>query len=113
MNEIRPPREPIRQALFQRSLEQALQLPPGYSKVAVLIIRWDESIDDFKERHTKEVSLNAFQAFKILAKMGSDCTIAENLCRPVRLHVQSSLDSELQKATSGLEQSYFESYLRT
>lgn len=56
MNEIRPPREPIRQALFQRSLEQALQLSPGYSKVAVLIIRWDESIDDFNERHTKEIA---------------------------------------------------------
>jgi hypothetical protein len=50
-------REPIRQALFQRKSNKALKLPNGYLKVAVLIIRWDKSIDDFKG-HTEEVSLN-------------------------------------------------------
>lgn len=48
-------REPERQALFRNAANKALHLPNGYLKVAVLIIRWDETIDDFKG-HTKEVS---------------------------------------------------------
>jgi hypothetical protein len=48
------PREPTRQALFLNASNRALNLPNGYLKVEVLIIRWDESIDDFKG-HTEEV----------------------------------------------------------
>lgn len=51
-------RESVRQALFQATSNKALQLPSGYLKVAVLIIRWDESIDDFKEKHTEEVGFD-------------------------------------------------------
>ncbi|KAH8729022.1 hypothetical protein GQ44DRAFT_571519, partial [Phaeosphaeriaceae sp. PMI808] len=47
-------REPTRQALFQRKANEALSLPNGYLDVAVLIMRWDESIDDFKG-HTEEI----------------------------------------------------------
>ncbi|KAH7382740.1 hypothetical protein DE146DRAFT_240565 [Phaeosphaeria sp. MPI-PUGE-AT-0046c] len=49
-------REPKRQALFQTNSNKALELPDGYLKVAVLMIRWDESIDDFKDRHTEEIA---------------------------------------------------------
>jgi hypothetical protein len=49
-------RESVRQSLFQTKSNKALKLPNGYLKVAVLIIRWDKSIDDF-EGHTEEVSL--------------------------------------------------------
>lgn len=49
-----PQREAVRQALFQRKCNDTLKLPNGYLKVAVLIIRWDESIDDFPG-HTEEV----------------------------------------------------------
>jgi hypothetical protein len=49
-----PQREPIRQALFQKKCNDTLKLPNGYLNVAVLIIRWDESIDDLPG-HTEEV----------------------------------------------------------
>jgi hypothetical protein len=41
--------------MFQRKVNDVLKLPNGYLNAAVLIIRWDESIDDF-EGHTGEVS---------------------------------------------------------
>jgi hypothetical protein len=49
-------REAVRQAIFQRRSNNALKLPNGYLKVAALIIRWDEKIDDFKG-HTEEVRI--------------------------------------------------------
>jgi hypothetical protein len=49
------PREAENQALFQRTSNDILEIPDSYFKVAVLIIRWDESIDDLKG-HTEEVS---------------------------------------------------------
>ena len=48
-------RDAVRQAMFQEASDEALNIPLGYLKVAVKIIRWDESIDDFKG-HTEEVS---------------------------------------------------------
>lgn len=48
-------RDAVRQAIFQEASDEALNIPLGYLKVAVKIIRWDESIDDFKG-HTEEVS---------------------------------------------------------
>jgi hypothetical protein len=51
-------REPTRQTLFQKKCNDTLELPNGYLKVAVLIIRWDESIDDFKG-HTEEVGFKS------------------------------------------------------
>jgi hypothetical protein len=33
-----------------------LKLPPGYRKVAVLLIKWSSEIDEFKERGEQEVS---------------------------------------------------------
>ena len=82
-------REPVRQAVFQRRSNQALKLPNGYLKVAVLIIRWDESIDDFKG-HTEEVSraANAESLDKSLPK-STDQSTQRNLRGKIRLRMQS------------------------
>jgi hypothetical protein len=48
-------REDERQKLFDKVSNTILDIPNGYCKVEVLIIRWDESIDEFKD-HDKEVS---------------------------------------------------------
>lgn len=48
-------KESVRQAWFQSEANDVLQVPNGYLKVTVLIIRWDESIDEFKG-HEQEVS---------------------------------------------------------
>ena len=47
-------REAERQLLFQNEVNDALDIPNGYSNVAVLVVRWDESIDDFTG-HSEEV----------------------------------------------------------
>lgn len=49
-------REAERRTLFQNVSNGILQIPNGYRKVEVLIIRWDESVDEFKG-HEQEVSL--------------------------------------------------------
>ncbi|KAI4922709.1 hypothetical protein J4E90_001142 [Alternaria incomplexa] len=48
-------REAERRTLFQKTSNNALDIPNGYRKVEVLILRWDESIDEFKDGHNKEV----------------------------------------------------------
>jgi hypothetical protein len=47
--------ESVRRSVFQKKVNQALNLPDGYLKVAVLIIRWDKTIDEFTG-HCEEVS---------------------------------------------------------
>jgi hypothetical protein len=46
------------QACFENATKKALNIPSGYRKVAVLIIRWHKDIDDESNRdeHSKEVS---------------------------------------------------------
>lgn len=46
------------QACFENATKKALNIPSGYRKVAVLIIRWHKDIDDEsnREKHSKEVS---------------------------------------------------------
>lgn len=48
-------REAERQAIFQKVSNEILKIPNGYLKVEVLIIRWNEDLDDFKE-HSQEVT---------------------------------------------------------
>ena len=48
--------ETERQAWFQNEANDRLDIPNGYLKVNVLIIRWHEDIDEF-EGHDKEVSV--------------------------------------------------------
>lgn len=85
-------REPERQAVFQRRSNQALKLPNGYLKVAVLIMRWDESVDDFKG-HTGEVSraTNAESLDKSLP-ISTDQSTQRNLRGKIWLRMQSSFD---------------------
>ncbi|CAN9136467.1 unnamed protein product [Alternaria alternata] len=52
--EMERKRDAVRQAIFQEASDEALEIPLGYLNVAVKIIRWDESIDDFKG-HTEEI----------------------------------------------------------
>jgi hypothetical protein len=52
--EIELKREAERQTLFHKVANGILGSPNGYREVEVLIIRWDESIDQF-EGHTQEV----------------------------------------------------------
>ncbi|KAF2125114.1 hypothetical protein P153DRAFT_434790 [Dothidotthia symphoricarpi CBS 119687] len=40
---------------FENVVKAELDIPNGYAKVVVLIIRWDDEIDDFKEGHDKEI----------------------------------------------------------
>jgi hypothetical protein len=49
-------REAERRTLFQKVSNDILDIPNGYRKVEVLIIRWDESIDEFKD-HKQEVCI--------------------------------------------------------
>jgi hypothetical protein len=49
-------REAERQTLFQKVSNEILDIPSGYRKVEVLIIRWDESVDEFKG-HDGEVRI--------------------------------------------------------
>jgi hypothetical protein len=48
-------REDERQKLFDKVSNTVLDIPNGYREVHVLIIRWDERVDEFKG-HNKEVS---------------------------------------------------------
>jgi hypothetical protein len=47
-------RDAERRTLFERVVNDKLGVPSGYKKVEVLLLRWDEKIDDF-EGHGKEV----------------------------------------------------------
>lgn len=49
-------REAERRTLFQKTSNNVLDIPNGYRKVEVLILRWDESIDSFKQGHNQEVT---------------------------------------------------------
>jgi hypothetical protein len=53
-------REAERRTLFQNVSNGILEIPNGYRKVEVLIIRWDESVDEFKD-HKQEVRLPILQ----------------------------------------------------
>ena len=47
-------REDERQKLFHRISNKYFDVPNGYLKVEVLVIRWDKNLDEFKD-HDKEV----------------------------------------------------------
>jgi hypothetical protein len=48
--------ETERQSWFQNEVNDRLDIPNGYLKVNVLIIRWHEDIDEF-DGHNEEVSI--------------------------------------------------------
>ena len=47
--------EALRRTWFENGMKRALEIPNGYVTVAVLAIRWDDAVDDYKEGHDKEV----------------------------------------------------------
>jgi hypothetical protein len=56
--EIPVDKEAEMQACFENATKKAMNIPSGYRKVAVLIIRWRHDIDDERDRegHSNEVS---------------------------------------------------------
>lgn len=54
------------QTLFENAVKQKLNIPNGYEKVAVLVVRWDDDLDDpkFKEGHDEEVRMPLFEEEK-------------------------------------------------
>lgn len=48
-------REDERQKLFDSESNEVLNIPNGYREAEVLIVRWDEELDEFPG-HTEEVS---------------------------------------------------------
>jgi hypothetical protein len=48
--------EAQRQAWFENSVKDKLNIPNGYEDVSVLIVRWDPKIDEYRMGHDKEVS---------------------------------------------------------
>ena len=59
-------REAERRTLFQKTSNNVLDIPNGYRKVEVLILRWDESIDEFKDGHNQEVTYTAHQCERMM-----------------------------------------------
>lgn len=43
-----------RQHVFESAIERALGIPAGYQKVQMLLVRWDDDLDDFKGGHARE-----------------------------------------------------------
>jgi hypothetical protein len=41
---------------FEDAVKERLNIPSGYVKVAVLVLRWHEDIDEYAKGHTSEVS---------------------------------------------------------
>ena len=60
-----------RKALFENTVNEKLKIPTAYFKVAVLIVRWNETVDGFREGHSEEVFV--YQLFpKVLELTGLD-----------------------------------------
>lgn len=55
-NDEEKKRESERQAWFQNAVNERLNIPTGYLKVAVLVVRWHDEIDQFRKGHDEEAS---------------------------------------------------------
>ncbi|KAH7121194.1 hypothetical protein B0J11DRAFT_59573 [Dendryphion nanum] len=55
-DDVEATQESEKQAWFQNAINEKLDIPNGYLKVAVLIVRWHEDIDSFPVGHEKEVN---------------------------------------------------------
>jgi hypothetical protein len=86
-------RDEERRGIFQKFSNDVLNVPSGYRKVEVLIIRWDESIDDFKG-HNNEVRIRParieFPFYdNVTNRESSDRAVADNLSDRLRLPLQN------------------------
>jgi hypothetical protein len=59
-------REAERQTLFQKVSNEILDIPNGYRNVEVLIIRWDESVDEFKGHDSEVCMLEWRRIYRLL-----------------------------------------------
>jgi len=66
--DVEKKRESERQAWFQNAANEELNIPTGYLKVAVLIVRWHEEVDAFRNGHDEEVSYDGKQRLPELMK---------------------------------------------
>ena len=54
-DDVEKKQEIERKALFENTVNEKLNIPTGYFNVAVLIIRWNENVNEFGEGHSEEV----------------------------------------------------------
>jgi hypothetical protein len=47
-----------RRTWFENGMRRTFKIPSGYVTIAVLVIRWDDAVDDYKEGHNREVWLS-------------------------------------------------------
>ncbi|ORY09510.1 hypothetical protein BCR34DRAFT_568276 [Clohesyomyces aquaticus] len=87
--------ESSRQSWFQKKANDSLNIPNGYLKVAVLLIRWDDGIDEFKDGHNQEIR-NLRDLFK--DRFHYDCEIAklEN-CRNPQVDLNCEILQHIRK----------------
>ncbi|KAI8938545.1 hypothetical protein NX059_004431 [Plenodomus lindquistii] len=46
----------IKHAYFENSVKERLNIPTGYVKIAVLVIRWHQDVDQYAKGHTEEIA---------------------------------------------------------
>lgn len=44
-----------RRIWFENGMKRTFRIPSGYVTIAVLVIRWHDAVDDYKEGHDSEV----------------------------------------------------------
>lgn len=68
-------KEAQRQAWFENTVKDELNIPTSYEEAAVTIIRWDAEIDAFRDGHDSEVSNSSpLQCLIYTSPMTSDPT---------------------------------------
>ncbi|CAN9324166.1 unnamed protein product [Alternaria alternata] len=77
-------REAARRTLFQKISNNQFDIPNGYRKVEVLILRWDESIDDFGKGHNQ----GDWRAFSPILAMGSRSQASKMTIRRVDFNLK-------------------------
>jgi hypothetical protein len=67
--------EAVSQTWFENAVKRELNIPNGYEKVAVLVVRWDDDLDDpkFKEGHAEEVCVGAFPTISGTMLIANTC----------------------------------------
>jgi hypothetical protein len=69
--------EAVSQTWFENAVKRELNIPNGYEKVAVLVVRWDDDLDDpkFKEGHAEEVCVGAFPTISGTMLIANTCQV--------------------------------------
>lgn len=60
--------ESQRRIWFENGMKRTFRIPSGYVTIAVLVIRWHDAVDDYKEGHDSEVwSLDTTRDIRLIA----------------------------------------------